>query len=73
MFNIRKILMFLNVIQFTKELPSHKMYMVEKRRLNPFNPLSYLTLIIAFFVGIILFGVIGFWNEVDLNNPFKWK
>jgi hypothetical protein len=54
-------------------MPSHKMYMTEERRLNPFNPLSYLTLTIAFFVGIILFGVIGFWNEVDLNNPFKWK
>ena len=47
--------------------------MVEERRLNPYNPLSYLTLTIFFYVGIILFGVIGFWNEVDLNNPFKWR
>jgi hypothetical protein len=68
-----KILTFLKVIQLRKIMPSYKMYMVEQRRLNPFNPLSYLTLTIAFFVGIILFGVIGFWNEVDLNNPFKWK
>jgi hypothetical protein len=68
-----KVLKILKVIQLRKIMPKHKMYMVEQRRLNPFNPLSYLTLTIAFFVGIILFGVIGFWNEVDLNNPFKWK
>ena len=68
-----KILTFLKVIQLRKIMPKNKMYMVEQRRLNPFNPLSYLTLTIAFFVGIILFGVIGFWNEVDLNNPFKWR
>jgi hypothetical protein len=68
-----KVLKILKVIQLRKIMPKHKMYLVEQRRLNPFNPLSYLTLTIAFFVGIILFGVIGFWNEVDLNNPFKWK
>lgn len=68
-----KILTFLKVIQLRKIKPSHKMYMVEERRLNPFNPLSYLTLTIVFFLGIILYGIIGFWNEVDLNNPFKWK
>lgn len=73
MFNIRKILMFLSVIQFKKELLNHKMYMVEEWRLNPYNPLTYITLTITFFVGIILFGVIGFWKEVDLNNPFKWR
>ena len=68
-----KVLKILKVIQLRKIMPKHKMYLVDQRRLNPFNPLSYLTLTIAFFVGIILFGVIGFWNEVDLNNPFKWK
>ena len=49
------------------------MYMVEEWRLNPYNLLSYIILTITFFVGIILFGVIGFWKEVDLNNPFKWR
>ena len=68
-----KILIFLKVIQLRKITPKHKMYMFEERRLNPYNPLTYITLTIAFFVGIILFGVSGFWNEVDLNNPFKWR
>ena len=68
-----KILIFLKVIQLRKITPKDKMYMFEERRLNPYNPLTYITLTIAFFVGIILFGVSGFWNEVDLNNPFKWR
>lgn len=42
-------------------------------RLNPFNPLTYFVLVIILVVGIILFGVVGFWREVDLQNPFKWN
>lgn len=42
-------------------------------RLNPYNPLSYLTLILIFIVGIIMFGFVGFWKEIELKNPFKWN
>ena len=42
------------------------------RRLNPYNPLSYLTIVIIFIVGVIAYGVVGFWEEVDGSNPFKW-
>ncbi len=42
-------------------------------RINPWNPLSYPTIIIFFIVGIIMFGVVGFWREVDTANPFKWN
>lgn len=41
-------------------------------RLNPFNPLSYLLIPIMIIVGIILFGVLGVFKEVDHRNPFKW-
>jgi len=55
-----------------------KLYIVQehsngKRRINPFNPLSYIALIIIFFVGIIMFGVYGVWKETDIINPFKWN
>ena len=73
MFNIRKILMLLNVIQFTKELPSHKMYMVEKRRWNPFNPLTYICLGVLFIVGFILYGVNGVFQETEIKDAFKWR
>lgn len=45
----------------------------EARRLNPYNPLSYLTVVTTIIVGIVMFGVVGFWKEVDLRNPFKWS
>lgn len=44
----------------------------EAHRLNPYNPLSYLFIVSAFLVGLIMFGVVGFWKEIDIKNPFKW-
>lgn len=41
-------------------------------RLNPYNPLSYITVIIATVVGLIMFGVVGMWKQIDGKNPFKW-
>lgn len=41
-------------------------------RLNPYNPLSHLTVVLALLIGILLFGFLGFWKEVDLRNPFEW-
>jgi hypothetical protein len=41
-------------------------------RINPYNPLSYLFLLIIIPIGILLFGVIGFPKEVVTKNPFKW-
>ena len=45
----------------------------EAYRLNPFNPLSYLTVIITLIYGVVCFGIIGFWKEIDSRNPFKWN
>lgn len=42
-------------------------------RLNPFNPLSYIAFISAILIGMLLFGIYGFWKEVDHMNPFKWN
>lgn len=41
-------------------------------RINPFNPLSYLVIVITLFFGITLFGLVGFWQQTDIKNPFKW-
>jgi hypothetical protein len=41
-------------------------------RLNPYNPLSYIVIVFMFLIGIIMFGVVGIWKEVDRKNPFKW-
>lgn len=39
-------------------------------RFNPFNPLSYIALILIIIVGILMYGIVGFWKEI--HNPFKW-
>lgn len=53
--------------------PGNENYNRKKRRLNPFNPLSYLTIIITLIVGILMFGFVGVWEETELKNPFKWQ
>jgi hypothetical protein len=42
-------------------------------RFNPYNPLSYIALILIIIVGTLMFGVLGFWKETDGENPFKWN
>ena len=66
--SFRKILFFLGV---TEKIVNEIGY--EKYRLNRYNPLSYILIILVFVVGIILYGVIGFWKEIDLRNPFKYQ
>ncbi len=41
-------------------------------RLNPYHPVSYLTIIIGVIIGTLLFGIYGFWKEVGMRNPFVW-
>lgn len=63
---MRKLLKTLWVIQESK---SNKV----KRRLNPYNPLTYLTILITIIVGLLLFGFVGLWGEIDKKNPFKFQ
>lgn len=42
-------------------------------RLNPYNPLSYITIIVVLVLGLIMFGVVGIRKEIDFINPFKWN
>ncbi len=42
-------------------------------RMNPYNPLTYVAIPVLVFVGLLMFGFVGFTREVDLVNPFKWQ
>lgn len=42
------------------------------RRLNPYNPLSYIFVILLFAIALVLFGIVGMWSQIDNRNPFKW-
>jgi len=67
---MRKILISLYIIQEVSNKERHKKGL---KRLNPYNPLSYITIVLILVIGIIMFGFVGFWKEVDIKNPFKWN
>lgn len=72
---IRKLLVFIKVVQIadnkkrTRKLGRgySKAY-----RINPFNPLSYLALLIFYPIAFFLFGFVGAFKEGLPFNPFKW-
>ena len=76
---MRKLLQFLNIIQTssntnkTSRIKGVGGLRTEYHRLNPYNPLSYIFIILVLVVGIIMFGFVGFWKEIDFKNPFKWQ
>lgn len=43
------------------------------RRINPFNPLSYILLLIVPIIAFIAFGVVAMWDHLDKRNPFKYS
>jgi hypothetical protein len=70
--NIRNILILLQIIQVKTRVDSFKVK-TEIRRANPYNPLTYIALSAIFIVGVIMFGFVGVWKEVELKNIFKWN
>jgi hypothetical protein len=77
--NFRKILKCLQILQTVSNEKRHKQGLkrlgrgkVESHRFNPYNPLSYMALIIILIVGILMFGFVGFWKETPTLNPFRW-
>lgn len=76
---MRKILKYLHVTQTvsnearTKQgLPKLGRGFFDTHRLNPYNPLSYITVIIVIVIGILMFGFVGIFKEIPISNPFKW-
>jgi hypothetical protein len=65
----RKLLKFLLITQEFEDKSSY----TTLRRINPYNPLSYVTIIIVAIVGILMFGFVGIFKEIDHTNPFKWQ
>lgn len=76
----RKIFKFLQILQTVSNDTRHENDMKrlgrgyrEAYRFNPYNPLSYIALVIILIVGIFMFGFVGFWKETTTFNPFKWN
>lgn len=77
--NFRKTLKYLRIVQTVSNKERQKQGLKKlgkgnsnAHRFNPYNPLSYLALIIILIAGILIFGFYGFWKETTTRNPFKW-
>ena len=76
---IRKILKYLHIIQTVSNKDREKLGLnklgrgfINAHRANPWNPLSYVFLLLAIPIAIIMFGVVGVWAQIDFKNIFKW-
>ena len=75
----RKILKLLLIVQEVSNEERHKQGLkrlgrgyFKAYRFNPYNPLSYIALVIILVIGILMFGFVGFWKETTTLNPLKW-
>ena len=72
---IRKTLKYLFIIQEVSNAnrnPKLGRGFMTARRFNRYNPLSYIALVLILITGILMFGFVGIWKEIDSKNPFKW-
>jgi hypothetical protein len=65
---MRALLKLIWVIQEKKGLKGRRV-----RRINPWNPLSYLVTVMVLIIGILTFGFVGIKDQIDSANPFKWQ
>jgi hypothetical protein len=67
---MRKFLIFIKVILVKRNERGYS-----EKRLNPYNPLTYVAIVIALLIAFILFGAIGMWKETDIfeRNPFIYN
>ena len=61
---MRKLLIAIKVISVRPD---------KRKRLNPYNPLTYATIICILIVALFMFGFVGMWREIDYTNSFKWQ
>lgn len=68
-----KILLDLKIVQ-EKSVPTGNFGGIYKvyTRMNPYNPLSYIVILITAILYIVLYGVVGFYKDL-VRNPFKWN
>lgn len=44
------------------------------RRFNPYNPITYIVIVLFALIGIIMYGLVGFWDIENVNVlKCRWK
>lgn len=70
---MRKFLKYVGIIN-TKEIKDSFNHNRTLKRLNPYNPLTYIFILISLIIGLIMFGLVGIKDEINLDDlKFKWK
>ena len=45
-----------------------------KYRFNPYNPLTYIVIVMSLVIGVFMFGFVGIKNEINVDElKFKWN
>jgi hypothetical protein len=71
---MKRLLIALKIIQ-EKKIKDPFGFTYKQSRLNPYNPLTYVVIICSLIIGLLMFGFVGFWNEVNWSEllKFKWR
>ena len=72
---MRRLLVFLGIVQLKRVLDGNGTIprLRTLKRLNPFHPLTYIVIILSLIVGLLMFGFVGLWKEVNWEElKFKW-
>ncbi len=67
-----KILKFLFVLQKRTKTDAFN-HKYKQRRINPYNPLSYIFLMILYIIGFFAYGIQGMIEDARPIKEFKWK
>jgi uncharacterized membrane protein len=70
---IKEIFVKLKIIQ-EKKIKNAFNTTYTMRRFNPYNPLTYITLFVLLIIGICMYGIVGVWEQVNMDDlKFKWN
>lgn len=70
---LETILKYIGVFQ-TRKIPygNPELGFRTEERINPFNPLSYLFILIGLVIGLLMYGFVGMWEKITLKKAFRW-
>jgi len=72
---MRRLLVFLGIVQHKRVLDGNGTIprLRTLKRFNPFHPLTYMVILLSLIVGLLMFGFVGLWKEVNWDElKFKW-
>lgn len=46
---------------------------VKVQRMNPYNPLTYVAIVLIFALAVVCYGIVGIWERSDFKNLFRYQ